>query len=429
MSDFHVAIVGGGPAGSWAAFLLARAGARIAIIDGSHPREKPCGGGLSARALRLLEPLRGGAAPAGNAIAVSTFSDGQRGVDVPLERNGAETPPLLVSSRRTFDLSLLNAATEAGSELVGERVTAIEAGRAGWTLKTVNKAITADWLIGADGANSLVKRSVSEPFPRSALSIASGYYVRGRTSPRIDVAFTSEPAGYLWSFPRPDHLAIGACGQANETSSTDLLQASAAWIRQHTDAANEDMSRYSWPIPSLSERQLDAERPAGERWLLIGDAAGLVDPITREGLYFALASSRLAAESLMKDRVADRYIKRVRGELHTELRKAARLKARFFHSAFTGLLLRALEESPQIRRVMADLVTGAQPYRGLMPPRRRVSLQRRKVGAISPGIHRAHAQWRRDARPSQRSNATRCFPPPVVSTGCSRSDTDCAIPR
>jgi flavin-dependent dehydrogenase len=289
---------------------------------------------------------------------------------VPLERAGRQ-PPLLVSSRRTFDLCLLNAARTIGSELVAERVTAVEPGRAGWTVKTRGKAITADWLIGADGANSLVRRSVAQPFPRSALSIASGYYVRNRTSPRIDIAFTTAPAGYLWSFPRPDHLAIGACGQANETSSVDLLQASAAWIRQHTDAAGGDMARYSWPIPSLSEHQLDAEQPAGERWLLVGDAAGLVDPITREGLYFALASSGLAAESLMKDRAADHYIRRVRRELHVELRKAARLKARFFHSVFTGLLLRALEESAQIRRVMADLVTGAQTYQGL---RRRLLL-------------------------------------------------------
>jgi geranylgeranyl reductase family protein len=371
MSDFHVAIVGGGPAGSWAGFLLASAGARVAIVDGSHPREKPCGGGLSARALKLLQPFGGAAAPAGNEIAVSTFSDRKHTVDVPLERTAPLTPALLVTSRRAFDLSLLTAARDAGAELVAERVTALEQARSGWTLKTANKAVTADWLVGADGANSLVRRSVAQPFPRSALSIASGYFVRDRTSPRIDIAFTSEPAGYLWSFPRPDHLAIGACGQANETSSAELLTAAAAWIRQHTDAASVDTTRYSWPIPSLSERQLDAERPAGDRWLLVGDAAGLVDPITREGLYFALASSALAADSLMRERAADRYIDRVRRELHSELRKAARLKARFFHSAFTGLLLRALDESAQIRRVMADLVTGAQTYKGL---RRRLLL-------------------------------------------------------
>ena len=125
------------------------------------------------------------------------------------------------------------------------------------------------------------------------------------------------------------------------------------------------MTRYSWPIPSLSEEQLRDEHPAGERWLLVGDAAGLVDPITREGLYFALAAATFAAESLMGDRAEARYVGRVRRSIHTELRKAARLKARFFNSAFTGLLLRALQESAGIRAVMADLISGHQTYAGL----------------------------------------------------------------
>ena len=365
MSDFHVAVVGGGPAGSWTAFLLARAGARVAVIDGSHPREKPCGGGLSARALTLLQPLPGRALPDGNDIAVSTFSDGTRGVDVALDHACSATPALLVSPRRTLDQTLMEAACGVGAELIAERVTAIARGGSGWSVTTAGSRVTADWLVGADGANSFVRRSVSRPFPRSALSIASGYYVRDRSSSRIEIAFTSDPPGYLWSFPRADHLAVGACGQANEVSSAQLLRASSDWIRGHTDAAPADMTRYSWPIPSLSERQLEAERPAGDRWLLVGDAAGLVDPITREGLYFALASSVLAAETLMQDRTAIRYVDRVRRGIQAELRKAARLKARFFHSAFTGLLLRALNDSAQIRRVMADLVTGRQTYKGL----------------------------------------------------------------
>ena len=204
--------------------------ARVAIVDGSHPREKPCGGGLSARALKLLQPFIGGAAPAGNEIVVSTFSDGQHDVDVPLERTGPLTPPLLVSSRRTFDLSLLNAAREAGAELVAERVTASNRGRSAWTLKTASKAVTADWLVGADGANSLVRRSVCAAVsPQRALDRQRLFRARSH-QPADRYRLHERAAGYLWSFPRPDHLAIGACGQANETSSADLLQASAAWI-------------------------------------------------------------------------------------------------------------------------------------------------------------------------------------------------------
>jgi geranylgeranyl reductase family protein len=364
MSEFHVAIVGAGPAGAWAAFLLARAGASVAIIDGSHPREKPCGGGVSARALRLLHPLPESGRPAAVEIVAGRFSDGSRDAEVLLEKR-ARTPALLVSSRRSFDQSLLDAAMGAGAELVPDRVTAIERTHPGWTVRAGDRHVRADWLVGADGANSLVRRAVARPFARNALSIASGYYVHDRTDIGIDIAFTRAPAGYLWSFPRPDHLAIGACGQANETSSAALLQTTSRWIRRHIGAPDGAMTRYSWPIPSLSEEQLRLEHPAGDRWLLVGDAAGLVDPITREGLYFALASAALAAASLMSDGTAAHYVRGVRRSIHSELRKAARLKARFFDSAFTGLLLRALQESEPIRRVMAGLVSGDQTYSGL----------------------------------------------------------------
>jgi flavin-dependent dehydrogenase len=110
---------------------------------------------------------------------------------------------------------------------------------------------------------------------------------------------------------------------------------------------------------------LDQEKSAGDRWLLVGDAAGLVDPITREGIYYALASAELAAASLMADHSSRRYTAGLRDGIHKELRKAARMKDRFFKSAFTGLLIKALQRSPAIRHVMAGLVSGTQSYAGL----------------------------------------------------------------
>ena len=79
-------------------------------------------------------------------------------------------------------------------------------------------------LVGADGANSLVRRTVARPFPRGALSIASGYYVHGLSASHIDIVFTQSPAGYLWSFPRPDHLAVGVGAQADEATSAQLFE-------------------------------------------------------------------------------------------------------------------------------------------------------------------------------------------------------------
>jgi geranylgeranyl reductase family protein len=365
MSPFDIAVVGGGPAGAWTAYLLATRGARVAIVDGSHPREKPCGGGLSARALELLRPLGPSRPIPGVVIGHGSFSDGRADVDIELPAADAGTPALLVASRRDLDLTLLEAARAAGARLVSERALRIERSGAGWTIVTNASAVECGRVVGADGANSLVRRTLARPFPRRALSIASGYYVRGLSASHIDVVFTQSPAGYLWSFPRPDHLAVGVGAQADEATSAQLFEMAAAWIEQRLKAPPSSLTRYSWPIPSLSEADLRRETPAGDRWLLAGDAAGLVDPITREGIYYALASAQLAAESLLADHSSRRYLEGLRDGIHEELRKAARMKDRFFKSAFTGLLIRALQRSPAIRHLMAGLVSGTLTYSGL----------------------------------------------------------------
>jgi menaquinone-9 beta-reductase len=369
MSHFDIAVVGGGPAGAWTAFLLATRGARVAIVDGSHPREKPCGGGLSARALDLLRPLGPSRLP-GVPIVSGTFSDGRADVDIDLPP-AADTPALVVVSRRDLDWTLVDAARTHGAELITERATAIEPRENGWVIRTAKGPVTCERIVGADGANSLVRRSVARPFPRRALSIASGYYVHGLSSSRIDIVFTQSPAGYLWSFPRPDHLAVGVGAQADEATSAQLFDMTAAWIARQPGTAQHTLTRYSWPIPSLADADLDREQSAGSRWLLVGDAAGLVDPITREGIYYALASAQAAAESLMQDQSSGRYVEALRDGIHRELRKASRMKDRFFKSAFTGLLIRALQRSPAIRHLMAGLVSGTQSYGGL---RRRLLL-------------------------------------------------------
>jgi flavin-dependent dehydrogenase len=100
--------------------------------------------------------------------------------------------------------------------------------------------------------------------------------------------------------------------------------------------------------------------------MLLGDAAGLVDPITREGIYFAVRSGELAADSLLRGSNASLdYSRRIEREIHQELVRAARLKARFYQPQFTRLLVSALQRSRRIREVMSDLISGRQPYRGL----------------------------------------------------------------
>jgi geranylgeranyl reductase family protein len=360
---FDAAVIGAGPAGARCAHQLAAAGARVAILDGSHPREKPCGGGVTGRALALVGQ---GALEGATVIETASFVHGERRSQVSLGA-GPRQPRLEVFPRRDFDWQLLERARGAGALLIPERVT--ELARAGhvWRLTTPSATVEADWIVGADGANSLVRKRVSHAFGRSDLSIACGYFVHGRTSTQIDVEFVARPAGYLWSFPRPGHLAVGIGAQADETSVTELMAIVDAWIGARVQPPSDArLERYSWPIPSLTVQALERERPCGDRWLLAGDAAGLVDPITREGIFFALQSGAFAAQSLLSSSQPSRaYEDRLRAEIFPELLRAARLKAKFFRPAFVGLLLRALERSARVRAVMADLVAGEQSYESL----------------------------------------------------------------
>jgi geranylgeranyl reductase family protein len=364
MSTYDILIVGAGPAGAWAGFRLARAGVRVAVLDGSHPREKPCGGGITGRALELVRAALGPAAIRSVRIDVASFTHNGRLAQVELNGDELGYPPLVVASRREFDKALLDAAVVAGVTHLAVRVTAVGRTESGWRVETRSGSFEAPWVIGADGVNSLVRRTVGHPFSRTDLSIATGYFAHGRSSRDIVVAFEDHPPGYLWSFPRPDHLAVGICAQADQATSTALREHVDRWVAVH--ATGTTLERYSWPIPSLGERALANERAAGPGWMLVGDAAGLVDPITREGIYFALRSANAACDAFVGGtNIPTVYLDRVRHEIHGELLRAARLKARFFQPRFVSLLVSALGRSMRVRGVMADLVAGRQTYEGL----------------------------------------------------------------
>jgi len=387
VTAYDVVIIGAGPAGSIAARDLARAGARVAVVDGSHPREKCCGGGVTGRALALAGPrihahgqtddgcvIRSAVFEAAPGLSTDKSTTDTHGwTRISLESRDA----LTVFSRATFDAALLAEAVAAGATHVNARARTID-GRAGaWTVACGRDTVRAAWILGADGPSGIVRKHVFRAFERSQLSIAAGSFVDGVAADEVVIRFVDNPRGYLWSFPRRDHLAVGTCAQADESTSAALHRVTDEWLERYPAAAARPRRRYAWPIPSLSARDLDREQPSGDGWMLLGDAAGLVDPITREGIFFAMRSGQLAAGALVRADAASVYADSMRDELHAELRRAADLKAAFFRPRFTRLLVDALSRSAAIRSVMIDLIAGRQPYAGL---------KRRLLGTLELGL-------------------------------------------
>jgi geranylgeranyl reductase family protein len=297
-----IAIIGAGPAGALAALCLARAGAPATLFDPSHPREKPCGGGLTGRALALITDvidIRSLPSVAVRSATIEPPAPGRDGAaDVPLT-GGSHGAALVIVSRMVFDRALLDAAVAAGARLIREKVVDVSRRGSRFVVKTDRGEHPADRIVGADGPNSIVRKKLAEPFSRPQLSVAAGYFVRGATSSAIVIKSMREQPGYLWSFPRRDHLAVGICAPAVHRVSSAVLRAqSRAWIRQHGLDRGATLTPYAWPIPSVGERDAMRMPVAGPGWMLVGDAAGLVDPLTREGIYYALLSARWAADEL-----------------------------------------------------------------------------------------------------------------------------------
>jgi len=352
----RVAVVGAGPAGSLLAWRLARDGASATLFDASHPREKPCGGGLTAKALPLLPPAPPGDPLPVRSIEACRFESGLgEQVDMALAR------PVAIGARREVDAWLLRRAVDAGAVHVSERVT--EVGATGGLRTSAGRVERFDLIVGADGAGSLVRRTFAGATPPARLTMAAGWFAPGTAT--MTVRFLPGLAGYAWLFPRPDHVGVGICAPLQSQPTRELIARLRDLVaRAYPALADEDAQPYAHTIPSPSADPASILEIAGEGWALVGDAAALADPITGEGIYYALRSASLLADALREGAVS-RYPERVLEEFGRELLTAARLHARFYAPGFTRRMIRYASRSAAVRTILGELVLGDQGYTGL----------------------------------------------------------------
>lgn len=382
---FDVLIVGAGPAGSFAAEKLARAGARVALFDGRPAREaKACGGGVTSKALKawpfLLE------AGGRTVTEVEMISPAGDGVRLKLAE------PFAVYSRCAFDSYLRERARRAGAEVFGCRVAA-SAERDADGLWVVRERGGRVWsggvLAAADGANSALARRLAGPLPNSDMEVAFGYRTplsEADEAPTV-IAFLPGWAGYAWAFPRLDHISFGiaTAQDAFDHKALDRMLwdfmvgyyrareegASTSWRREGAGGHDVERTlrsmaeRYAARIPGLSPESFDRRRAAGDGWALLGDAAGFADPVTGEGIYYALRSAELFSEAFLAGDVKAYEVK-WRADFGRELRRASRMRRRFYGDfwggPFTDRMIKLARAHPGIRRTLRELVAGDQGY-------------------------------------------------------------------
>jgi len=329
----------------------------VTVFDHSHPREKPCGGGLTSRTLALLPEAPADDPLPARQIGECAFESGEgEGVRIGLRSAVA------VAARRDLDAWLLRRACAAGARHVAERVVLVDA--AGLVRTAAGAEHAFDAIVGADGASSLVRRTFLAPLPKERLMMAAGWFARG-TSPML-VRFTPGLPGYLWLFPRPDHVGVGICAPLGATPTRDMLRRLEHEAARHFPAlVDDEAGRYAHTIPSPSRDPRSILEIGGPRHALVGDAAGLADPITGEGIYYALRSGLELAATLRETGCLRAYPERVLEACGRELLLAARLRDRFYAPGFARRMVRYAARSGAIRDVLADLVLGRQGYRGL----------------------------------------------------------------
>jgi len=232
VSELDVIVAGAGPAGAMAARDLARAGVKVALVDGSFPREKACGGGVTARALALAGPEISEDGPVRRTVTSLRFEANGAAADVSLTAPGV----LDIFSREALDGALLQQAIASGAIHVDARIRALARQSGAWRVDVGERSLRAPWLLGADGAGGIVRRQVFRPFARRHLSIAAGAYVDGVDCHQIVIGLVDRPRGYLWSFPRPGHLAVGTCAQADEASTADMHAITDRWLEAYAPA-------------------------------------------------------------------------------------------------------------------------------------------------------------------------------------------------
>ena len=374
MPDYDVVIAGGGPAGASLGTVLARSGLSAVIVDKrTFPRPMPCGGMLSSRCVRIIEAVYGENVVAGISRASSTgcrmFDRNSLIADV----DGIDRSFFV--DRREMDALLLSEAKRAGCDTIeGDGVVAVD--HVDGTVQLASgRTIRGAIIAGADGGDSVVRRTTRRWRPNRAAAafglVADLPFDRLKCDgvpdsyhDRPHIHFGILPWGYGWVFPKGDCVSVGVAGMVTRTRNfRNAFDAFVAELCVDGKAGELRVSGRRLPVA-------DFETSPGQGGiLLLGDAAGMVEPITGEGIAFAIESAALAARAIEKALASGRaaqagglYTSACRRSILRTLRHARLARWLFFPEPCRRKAVRALAHHPELVRAYFDILAGRTTY-------------------------------------------------------------------
>ncbi len=392
MSDgarYDTIVVGAGPAGSLAAHDLAAAGARVLLVDrAAFPRDKPCGGGVLIGAARHLpfsiEP-----------VVERTLSDFRVRYrrDWTFEHH-SDAPLVHMTRRARLDAYLAEQAVAAGATFQdGRRVRSVEPAGDGVTVRFEGGgAATAATLVAADGVNGVCRRAVGLPPLRAAVAMeADSPGVPGDWARYVGIELGSMPGGYGWVFPKGDHCNIGVGGWL--ATGPRLRRELDAYGAVERFAAPELAGHRGYRLPL---RDIGSPVVAG-RVALVGDAAGLVDQLSGEGIGNAFRSGRMAAAAVARLLAGEApdlggYQRALEETIDAELTVSRQLSDLLHDHPWPYVQI--MRRSGRFRRMLCRLVRGEADY----------VYVRRRFGPLAPCFDLAARRAAR--RVSRRRRAT-----------------------
>lgn len=362
MESYDVIVIGSGPAGSMAAKTIANQGYEVLLLEKQPlPRYKPCGGAVAVKSQKLLSfPL--------DYLSKNEVNRCQLYIlGKPLEEISFTTPFLHLVDRTEFDNYLVRSAMAEDVKVRdNEGFTELDFSSGCGIVKTNKAKYKTKFIVGADGALSTVRPQLGLKWkPVLGIALEGEYPVIGQHpwppgSVIVDLAWSDNNNGYSWIFPKSDYLSIGLGTFSSKLPGIKSRLENYLKYRGLEKLKPTILKGHPIPANGNVQRILHSERG-----VVVGDAAGLVDPLTGEGIHYALLSGKIAGEEIatalsLGKRELGEYSRKINNAISKKLKTAARLSGLVF--SHPGILKKLLTSDPELGKLFLSVVYGNQSY-------------------------------------------------------------------